>query len=813
MSSAKRTLFKGKGRGKNTPPVIAGRQDAGESRVGGDKGGAGGVGDGEVPGCSCATSLSKYQEKHLTPRKIQRLLDEYDNSSGSDLDMSDDDLDDSYNPNTDTDIDDDVPSVSARARVKASVGVRGRGATVRGAQRGSRGAQRGRRGCRATRGNTGRGRRERSVGVHLSRERSEDEHVSPDQVTSDVEEGDAADEGDEGDEGWTQDPTPPTLLPFISSPGMIVPVPDTPLGFIQLFLTMDLLRFIMEETNSYANYCRNELRKKTSYNWVGCTIVDIANYLGIRIFMGMCKLPEENMYWRTECTRSLVFTPMIPNIMTLRRFKQLNTYFHCFNRKALPLNYFDTDRLMPVRTVMEYLTEKCYSLYMPESNLSLDEGTLAYKGRLSMKVYNPMKPDKYGIKFYVLCEAVSGYVLDFSIYSGTSQSLRSTVFGLCQRYFHLGYRVFVDNYYNSVELTEELYENGMHSCGTLRLPRGAPKSLKKLTTKKQARDSLQFRRKDNTFVICWQDVRLVSLITNTMGVDTEEYEHHKRVRKQGRSELQVTKLQRPQAIKEYIKYMRGVDRFDQMIKYYHFTRKTMKWTKKVVFYFFQIMLHNAHILYLKNTTDERKLTLLQFHEVACKALLYFDPDEWPENYEPLPHAASLPEDERYDRVPHDSGEEEDVDDPPPATATPVAAPTSATPAAASTPATPAAAAAATPATPAAATPATPAAVHGTPAPTPGPSATPRVKRPRYADAPARLATSKQLHTPMKVTGTAKNKRCRVCYLSGVRRDTTYQCCICNIPLCIKRDCFTRYHTEKRFWRSPTGAGQASAGQQ
>lgn len=40
-----------------------------------------------------------------------------------------------------------------------------------------------------------------------------------------------------------------------------------------------------------------------------------------------------------------------------------------------------------------------------------------------MKVYNPDKPDQYGIKFYIVAEAKTGYVLDFILYSGVSSSI------------------------------------------------------------------------------------------------------------------------------------------------------------------------------------------------------------------------------------------------------------------------------------------------------------------------------------------------------------------------------------------------------
>ena len=217
----------------------------------------------------------------------------------------------------------------------------------------------------------------------------------------------------------------------------------------------------MEETNSYAMYCRDELKQKSQYEWNGISLEEIAHYFGIHIFMGVCKLPVEQMYWTTNSE----YVPVCcPRRMNYNKFKQISKYFHFCNRKSIPKG--NKDKLIHIQTVMEFLQEKCRTVYTPQKELSLDEGMLPYKGRLTMKVYSPGKPDKYGLKFYILAEAESGYVLDFSLYRRVSNSLQEIVFTLSRKYFGHGYHLYMDNFYNSAQLTEELYENGMHSCGT-----------------------------------------------------------------------------------------------------------------------------------------------------------------------------------------------------------------------------------------------------------------------------------------------------------------------------------------------------------
>ena len=88
--------------------------------------------------------------------------------------------------------------------------------------------------------------------------------------------------------------------------------------------------------------------------------------------------------------------------------------------------------------------------------------------------------------------------------------------------------------------------------------------------------------------------------------------------------------------------MQGVDRLDQLMKYYSFLRKTRRWTKKIIFYFLQIGLQNAYALYRKYTTDRPELTHLKFHTKAIEALVYFDPEEWPVVGPLIPHAPNLP---------------------------------------------------------------------------------------------------------------------------------------------------------------------------
>ena len=122
-----------------------------------------------------------------------------------------------------------------------------------------------------------------------------------------------SDEEEVADGGWVTHDTPPQEHEFTANTGITVPIPTTPLGFIQLFITRELLNFIMEETNSYALYCCDVLKQPSALDWQGCTVTDIAHYLGLSMLMGINWLPSMNLYWSTN---SMFGNPMFTQTMT-----------------------------------------------------------------------------------------------------------------------------------------------------------------------------------------------------------------------------------------------------------------------------------------------------------------------------------------------------------------------------------------------------------------------------------------------------------------------------------------------------------------
>lgn len=316
--------------------------------------------------------------------------------------------------------------------------------------------------------------------------------------------------------------------------------------------------------------------------WVDTDRDEMWTFFGLMFLTGIVHKGQLQDYWSTD---EMIATPYFPKHLSRNRYQILLRFLHFADNDAPS----DTDKLWKIRHVYDYFLEKFRSNITPKEHLSLDEGMLAWRGRLSLKVYNPLKPDKYGIKGYILCESDSGYVWKYDMYHGTGSTLKEIVTNLLSGTENKGHSVYMDNYYNSVELTQLLSQYGTHAVGTIRQNRGGPKDLYTAACNQdRGQQVYAYTDEGNTMVSHWMDKKVVNMISSKHTGNMQES------RKRNRAGELVYK---PECVLEYNKFMGGVDKADQMIKYFPFIRPTLKWTVKFVSYLMQIAIHNASILY------------------------------------------------------------------------------------------------------------------------------------------------------------------------------------------------------------------------
>ena len=95
-----------------------------------------------------------------------------------------------------------------------------------------------------------------------------------------------------------------------------------------------------------------------------------------------------------------------------------------------------------------------------------------FKGRSTLKQYQPLKPIKRGFKIWCRADSTSRYIDNFVVYTGKSDEGRTTSLGykvvmeVCRDLMGKGYHVYCDNYFTSVRLAGDLLEQGTTLVGT-----------------------------------------------------------------------------------------------------------------------------------------------------------------------------------------------------------------------------------------------------------------------------------------------------------------------------------------------------------
>ncbi|XP_071052931.1 uncharacterized protein [Onthophagus taurus] len=137
------------------------------------------------------------------------------------------------------------------------------------------------------------------------------------------------------------------------------------------------------------------------------------------------------------------------------------------------------DKLLKIRPVVNRLQEAFKNQDKPQK-LCVDEQIVPYKGKSSLKQYNPNKPNKWGYKIFVLCDD-KGLIHNFEIYTGkiepapgkedigASGNIVLRLAGSIPT--HHNYLLYFDNWFSSIKLMTILHEDGIYALGTIRSDR------------------------------------------------------------------------------------------------------------------------------------------------------------------------------------------------------------------------------------------------------------------------------------------------------------------------------------------------------
>ena len=429
----------------------------------------------------------------------------------------------------------------------------------------------------------------------------------------------------------------PSYGPFLTSSYTNIQNPQSkPEVFFESLFEERMWTIIAEATNMYARSKRvtqsgdrctdpthPDYKKFCRLNgWKDVTPSDIKMFLAHILIMGLVHKSDLEKYWNMNTHTKI---PFFGKYISRNRFQSILWNFHVNDDSQNPsTRQPGHDPLCKIRPFVDMVQRNFLYAYKPSKCLSFDEACCPFKGRVKFRVYNPMKPNRFHIKLFQVSEAESGYILGFHVYTGNDSSCISNssrpldpdcgkttkvVLGLLEQTDLLdkGHHIYMDNYYSSPELFHELFYRHTYACGTARLIRkGMPKTVAK--TKLKPLESV-FMRNGPLLCLKWsgpkkksakKPVTMLSTIHAADELLTQKKDFH------------GNRIPKPVCIYQYTKKMSGVDISDQYMSHHVALRKSMKWSRKLFFHMFNMVILNSYLLNQKFGKKMKKHDFIEY---------------------------------------------------------------------------------------------------------------------------------------------------------------------------------------------------------
>ncbi|CAG8728662.1 2479_t:CDS:2, partial [Cetraspora pellucida] len=356
--------------------------------------------------------------------------------------------------------------------------------------------------------------------------------------------------------------------------------------------------------------------------WLDLSHKELIIWIALVIYQGLYRLPSLDQYWNEDEKLPLHH---ISKQMSLKCFEIIKRFLHISSPAATINNYFE--KLEPL---LSHIRNVSKQLYVPNSNVSVDEMVIRFSGRSIHIIRIKNKPTPEGFKILSLCE--SGYTYTFLLTSRVSLNNVTKVYGLSKTgclVYHLveqlpysgfSFNIYMDNYFTSIPLFQYLRQINIGACGTIRkTSSGFPKELKVDKNIKFNWDIRSGIITNSALVVFWQDNGPVTMLTTIHGLVGDEWKverERQRPRETSTNAVKVRtvfgteskkKLKIPRVIDDYNNYMNGVDVADQLRSYYSMQQTTRRNWMPLFFWLLDTAIINTYrIIITSGLTKEHK---------------------------------------------------------------------------------------------------------------------------------------------------------------------------------------------------------------
>ena len=363
-----------------------------------------------------------------------------------------------------------------------------------------------------------------------------------------------------------------------------------PCNYFELLFGDNIWDRLVSETNRYADQERTRNPPPPNApKWLPVDSPTMKAFIGLIFCMGVIRLPARNDYWRQK---KRMFRTSFNSIMSRDRFNLIWRYLHLHNNEDRPTQ---PDKLLKLRWFIDQMNKNFSTAYTPYGDVTVDESMIKFKGRLSFRQYLPAKPIKWGVKVWSLSESSTGYLHKFQVYCGKEEGQEKglthrVVTDLVGHLQNTNICVYMDNFYTSAPLLQELLMRGINACGTVRSNRkGLPVNLLPKNNRLQ-KHQYSLAQKDDLSFCAWMDTKPVLVMSNFHDPTSTGY-----VKRRSGHDIQQ-RVEVPKMLSDYQDHMKGVDLMDQMVGYYLLNHRSRKWWRRIFHYLLVVCAHNSYIV-------------------------------------------------------------------------------------------------------------------------------------------------------------------------------------------------------------------------
>jgi len=348
-----------------------------------------------------------------------------------------------------------------------------------------------------------------------------------------------------------------------------------PVDAFRLLLDEGMLRHIKRCTVEYAQ------TKDATWDLSDAELDSFIGLLYLRGVLNAKNFPVD-LLWSDEYG-----CPAFRQVMPRNRFRQIKKFIR-FDCRTTRNERIKNDKFCMMSWVLSRFVENSQKSYVPEVSLTVDEQLFPTKARCRFTQFMPNKPDKFGIKFWILAELNSKYCLNLKPYLGKDDERGAVSLGthvvltLMEPYLGRGYNVTTDNFFTSAELARKLLDKRTSLVGTLRLNRKEIPVSSKLATH------------DSVFYSC-ESLNLVKYQAKQLKTVAVLSTLHKG------AACQTEGKKKPESVLYYNENKCGVDMLDSMCRQMSTKAGCRRWPLAVFFNILDIAGINAWIIFRKTT--------------------------------------------------------------------------------------------------------------------------------------------------------------------------------------------------------------------